>query len=133
MFTKGDIYRRRDLHEKYGGQQQGGISTPAKFDIIMLFTSERGQEHGYSDGWRDKNTFLYTGEGQHNDMSFTRGNKAIREHFENGKELHVFSQKMKGYVEYIGQMVYKGHHFVDGSDTAGQMRKMIVFELAPVE
>jgi 5-methylcytosine-specific restriction protein A len=133
MFVKGEVYRRRDIHRKYGGQQQGGISTPADHNLIFLFTGERGEEHGYSDTWNDADTFLYTGEGQRGEMSFVRGNKAIRDHLEDGKELHLFSQKSKGFVEYIGQMVCNGYHFKNGPDTDGNMRKMMVFELSRVE
>src|SRR5665213_2753622 len=31
MFVPRQIYRRRDLHHQFGGQQQGGVSTPAQF------------------------------------------------------------------------------------------------------
>jgi 5-methylcytosine-specific restriction protein A len=133
MFVPGEVYRRRELHEKYGGQMQGGISTPAEHKIVMLFTSERGKEHGYSDGWTERGVFLYTGEGQKGDMEFVRGNAAIRDHLEHGKEIHLFSQTSKGYVEYIDQMMCTGYHFRQGPDSNGEMRKMIVFELVPVK
>jgi 5-methylcytosine-specific restriction protein A len=133
MFTVGEIYRRRELHEKYGGQEQGGISTPANHKFILLFTGDRGKEHGYSDEWKGNRVFLYTGEGQRDDMTFTRGNKAIRDHLEDGKELHLFENRTKGYVEYVGQMVFTGYHYEQGTDTDGNARQMIVFELKPVE
>ena len=129
MFTRGNVYRRRHLHQLYGGQEQGGISTPSGHNMIFLFTSDRGQEHGYQDGWTDEGTFLYTGEGQKGDMQFVRGNKAIRDHMQNGKELHLFKQAGPAHVEYIGQMVYVGHHFKPGPDTQGNIRQLIVFEL----
>lgn len=102
MFTQGQVYQRRKIHELFGGQQQGGISTPANHKVIFIFTAERGEEHGYTDGWKDTKTFFYTGEGQYGDMSFTRGNKAIRDHEENGRDIHLFAQTSSGYVEYIG-------------------------------
>ena len=49
MFVQGQVYRRRDLHDQYGGQQQGGISTPANHPIILLFTGKSGQQNGYAD------------------------------------------------------------------------------------
>ena len=30
MFVQGKLYVRRDLHRSYGGQRQGGISTPSQ-------------------------------------------------------------------------------------------------------
>ena len=38
-FVVGRTYnRRRDIHTKFEGQRQGGISTPAKHPVIFLFT-----------------------------------------------------------------------------------------------
>ena len=70
MFEVGHIYdRRRDIHAKYGGQQQGGISTPAGSQHIFLFTGEAGEQYGYEDGWDENGVFCYTGEGQVVDSS----------------------------------------------------------------
>lgn len=132
MFTKGKEYRRRDIHKLYGGQEQGGISTPASHNMVFLFRSPRGQESGYVDGWTDQGTYFYTGEGQRGDMEFKRGNAAIRDHLAAGKELHLFEQSRPGYVIYVGQMVYQGYHYRQGPDAQGYIRQMIVFELKPV-
>jgi 5-methylcytosine-specific restriction enzyme A len=50
---------------------------------------------GYSDEWADEGIFLYTGEGQHGDMRFIGGNRAIRDHSKNGKALYVFESIKK--------------------------------------
>jgi len=89
LFVPGRTYRRRDLHKRLGGQRQGGISTPKSRNIILLFTGESGKQHGYDDDWTDDGIFLYTGEGQHGDMRFVAGNKAIRDHSITGKDLHL--------------------------------------------
>lgn len=68
LFVPGQVYRRRDLHSRYGGQQQGGISTPSRHNLILLFTGDVGQQHGYSDEWSPEGIFLYTSEGQKGDM-----------------------------------------------------------------
>jgi 5-methylcytosine-specific restriction protein A len=50
-FERGRIYNRRDeIHEKFGGQGQGGISTPRATPAIFLFTGETGEQYGYRDG-----------------------------------------------------------------------------------
>jgi 5-methylcytosine-specific restriction protein A len=79
-----------------GGQRQGGISTPTKRPIVLLFTGESGSDHGYQDAWLDDRPFSYTGEGQRGDMTFSRGNVAIRDHVKNGKTLHIFRQLDRG-------------------------------------
>lgn len=129
-FVQGRMYRRRDLHEQFGGQRQGGISTPRGKDFILLFTGEAGEQHGYSDGWRE-GVFLYTGEGQVGDMEFVRGNAAIRDAMDTGKVLHLFAQVRKGQVRYLGPMICTGYHYVDGRDTDSRKRRMIRFELTP--
>jgi Domain of unknown function (DUF3883) len=134
VFVPGQTYRRRELHEKFGGQRQGGISTPAKAPFILLITGESGKQHGYSDEWTNDGTFLYTGEGQRGDMKFVGGNRAIRDHRENGKALQVFEQdkKDKRFLRYLGEMEYVQHTYRGASDKEGKQRKAIVFHLRPV-
>ena len=132
MFTKGKEYRRSDIHNLYGGQRQGGISTPADHAMIFLFSSPRGETYGYHDGWTPDGLYLYTGEGQQGDMVFERGNAAINNHLANGKDLHLFERSQQGHVLYVGQMVCQGYHYRQGPDIRGDMRQMIVFELKPV-
>jgi len=39
-------------------------------------------------------------------MQFVRGNKAVRDHFKDGKEVYLFSYgRRRGWVRYVGQMV----------------------------
>jgi len=133
MFEKNKIYNRRnDLHKKYGGQMQSGISTPSKHSFIMLFTSTTGEQYGYKDGWNTDGNFVYTGEGQEGDMSFIRGNLAIREHATHDKDIHLFKYVSIGYVKYIGRMAYHSHRITEGQDVNGNTRKIIIFTLKPI-
>lgn len=63
MFELGKVYRRKDLHEEFGGQEQGGIVTPRSQPLILLITGEGGADYGYLDEERNDGTFLYYGEG----------------------------------------------------------------------
>ena len=133
MFVHGQPYRRRDLHTLWGGQQQGGISTPAKHSLILLFTGEQGEQYGYSDGWSEDGIFLYTGEGQRGDMEFVRGNRAIRDHELTGKDLHLFSAlKKRSFVRYVDQVICTGYYRRLGPDVDETLRQVIVFELTPI-
>ena len=130
-FEEGKTYhRRQDLHARYGGQQQGGISTPADFSFIFLFTGKSGSDFGYRDEFRPDGTFWYTGEGQYGDMEMKRGNRAIRYHQREGTELHLFETTGRGEVRYLGEAVYLGHHREERPDADGERRQAIVFELA---
>lgn len=138
-FVKDQVYVRRVLLNQYGGQQQGGISTPRNHPIIFLFTGEGGEAHGYGyDGWRrSTNLYEYTGEGQQGDMTFQRGNKAIRDHQANGKRLFLFHQlpkrpETRGKVRFMGEMACVGYR-IEQHDSSGTARDAIVFLLEPVE
>ena len=124
-FVSGEIYNRQKLHDKYGGQRQGGISTPKGQDFIFLFSSRRGKESGYSDEWDDP-IYFYFGEGTKGDMSFTKGNKAILNHINNGKRLYLFKGDQR---EYIGEFQYYDHHYREAPDFDSKLRIAIVFEL----
>lgn len=130
-FERGQVYRRNEIHDKIGGQQYGGISTPKNSNYILLFTGEMGKEFGYADGWTEEGLFLYTGEGQVGDMQFSKGNLAIRDHIKNGKDLLVFAYVKPGFVRFVDQMLYTGHRFETRPDKNGVDRQAIIFELTP--
>lgn len=131
-FQVGRYYERRQLHRTYGGQERGGISTPAKHPLLFLFTGQPGEPFGYKDWWDDDGVFHYYGEGQRGDMEFRVGNKAIRDHAGNSKELHVFKMKRHDpLVCYLGQMLCVGYDIVQAPDVEGHNRKAIVFRLRP--
>jgi Protein NO VEIN, C-terminal len=132
--SPGRIIRRRELHKTFGGQTQGGISTPSNGQLVILISGDSGKQHGYSDEWTDDGVFLYTGEGQRGDMKFQAGNRAIRDHVQNQKTLQLFEQnkKDKRFLRYIGEMEYIKHSFQDAPDTDGAKRQAIVFHLRPV-
>jgi len=134
-FVVGQTYdRRADIHTPFGGQQQSGIVTPAHAPYIFLFTGSSGTDYGYSDGWDQDGVFIYTGEGQVGDMEFVRGNRAIRDHAQNGKDLLLFEAlgKSRG-IQFIGAFACGSWEYRRGPDKDGADRQLIVFHLNPVE
>lgn len=135
-FAVGALYSRRvDIHAAFGGQRQGGISTPASSPFIFIFTGEAGKAHGYSDFWEADDVFHYYGEGQRGDMRYTGGNLAILRHDVNAKRLLLFQAMGKGRpYRFLGEMRLLKPYEQDGvPDTEGNPRKAIVFQLQPVE
>ncbi|WP_193565095.1 AAA family ATPase [Natronorubrum aibiense] len=124
-------YNRQNLHSKYGGSIQGGIAPSRDEPVVFLFTGGTGEAHGYQDEIRPDGTVIYTGEGQVGDMEMKRGNRAIRDHLEHGRELHFFTMETEG-VQYVGQFMYAGHFFEEIPDSEGNARKGIRFKLAPI-
>ncbi|SDJ73545.1 HNH endonuclease [Salimicrobium halophilum] len=133
-FEKGKHYRRTQVHQLYKGQPQNGISTPANYPYIFIFTGDSGEQYGYRDGWNETSTvYYYTGEGQNGNMDFTKGNKAIRDHAENGETIYLFKYVASGIVEFIDEMAYVGHEMRFVPDHDGNEREAIVFYLERIE
>ncbi|MCX2728138.1 hypothetical protein OO015_11615 [Thermomicrobium sp. 4228-Ro] len=57
MFVPGREYRREDIHRLVGGQRQSGIVTPRGSRFVLLFSSPRGGDYGYRDGWSEDGRF----------------------------------------------------------------------------
>jgi 5-methylcytosine-specific restriction protein A len=134
-FQRGMSYRRREeVHGKFGGQQQGGISTPRDQPFIFLFTGDEGEAYGYKDGWDPSGVFLYTGEGQEGDMEFSGGNRAIRDHAADGKDLLLFQTLGKGKsVRFVGSFSCANYEYRTGPDRTGKQRQTLVFHLLPAD
>ena len=131
-FHEQRIYnRRRDIHAIYGGQQQGGVCTPSLHPLVILFTGSSGEQHGYSDGWSPEGVLRYFGEGQVGDMVFERGNRAIRDHLVDGKDLLMFQTRGREGVRFLGQFECAGYSIEKALDREDNQRSAIVFELVP--
>lgn len=133
LFTIGQRYHRQtQLHDKFGGNRQSGISPCSKHPIIFLFHSASGKESGYQDGVDSDNKYNYSGEGSRGDMEFTRGNKAILNHQADKRELHLFKKEKSGLYQYLGQFEYAYHQILESEDIENKKRKLIQFTLARV-
>ncbi len=132
-FERGRVYhRRQDIHARFGGQQQGGIITPAEHSLVIIITAEEGLAHGYADRTRADGVFEYFGEGQIGDMQMLRGNAAIVRHSADGRSLLLFRKIASG-LRFEGEMVYENHHIERAPDRTQTMRDAIVFELRPLD
>jgi len=135
-FEVGALYnRQKEIHAVFGGQQQGGISTPKEHPLVIAFTGEAGVSHGYHDFWDDDEVFHYFGEGQVGDMKYVAGNRAIGEHTKDGKTLVVFQMMGKGRpYRYLGRFMCQSSYVHPGTpDREGQPRSAIVFRLKSLE
>jgi hypothetical protein len=74
--------------------------------VFVITAPEKGRAYGYIyDGRADDGFFHYTGEGQVGDQQMTQGNRAIRDHELEGRELHLFEADGKE-LEYVGAFRY---------------------------
>jgi predicted RNA-binding protein with PUA-like domain len=133
----GDHIRRTELHDRYSGSGQSGISPSRTTPNILVFTDPRsGERHGYFDQWAPDDSFHYTGEGQRGDQTMTRGNLAILSHRADGRALRVF-QGAKGTVQYVGEFALdelEPYTLAEAPSTAnGPPRQVIRFHLVPID
>lgn len=132
----GEEIRRVELHDRYGGIRQGGISPSVQSKNVLIFTdASTGEQHGYDDVWESDDRFRYTGQGQTADQVFTKGNKAIRDHLQDGRHLRLFIGS-RGTVRYAGEWILDpGEPYSWGrakSTNGGPERKVIHFHLIRV-
>jgi predicted RNA-binding protein with PUA-like domain len=133
----GATIRRSELHDRYGGSRQDGISPCRKTPNILIFTDPRsGERHGYYDLWATDDSFHYTGRGQRGDQTLTSGNLAVANHAKDGRALRLF-QGAKGIVQYIGEFVLDDQDPYDWgaahSTRGGPQRRVIRFHLRRVD
>jgi 5-methylcytosine-specific restriction protein A len=134
-FQIGQLYsRKQDIHDRFGGSQRSGISHCKDAPFIFLFTGSLGEQYGYKDHWDSEGLFRFTGEGQTGDMRFSNGNKAIRDHQLEGRDLLLFEQlgKSKPY-RFLGEFVCTSYEYKGMPDREGHTRQGIVFHLLNVD
>ncbi|MGO4765534.1 HNH endonuclease [Cupriavidus sp. 2KB_3] len=133
-FVIGQIYDRfSEINDIFGGSRQSGIAPSRRAHAIFLFTGRTGEKYGYTDYRDDQGVYWYSGEGQLGDMVFKSGNKAVRDHAQNGQALHLFKSlgKARG-QKYLGEHTCGVPKFERGIDKERRERDVIVFPLIPV-
>jgi hypothetical protein len=129
----GEQILRRELHDRYGGRQQGGIGPSRKAPVILFFTDPAaGHRHGYYDGWDDDGLFNYYGEGQLGDQRLVQGNKAILNHKTDGRTLEGFLARGTT-VTYLGTFELVDHYWTEAHESgSATVRQVVVFRLRPL-
>ena len=135
--TPGEAIRRRELHARYGGNGQAGITRSSTSPNVFIFTDlSSGSQHGYVyDGWSDDGSlFLYTGMGQTGDQQLTSGNAAIANHASDGRTIRLFDG-VGGLIRYVGAFTVDPEQPYEERQApatgGGPMRKVLVFRLQP--
>lgn len=131
----GELIRRKELHDRFGGSRQGGTIPSRTSPNVFLFLDRRvGESHGYYDGWVDDHLY-YTGHGQQGDQELRAGNAAVVNHVEDGRAVRVF-RGAGGEVTYLGEFALdrvQPLFWMEATEPAtGQPRQVVVFRLLPV-
>lgn len=135
-FQVGALYSRKtDIHDRFGGRRQQGISMSKDSPFVIVFTGDAGKLHGYADEWDEDGVFHYYGEGQSGDMTMTAGNRAVDRHLLDGKRLLVFKSLGHGKpYRFDGEFVKRSWYNKPNTPaTRGPNRNAIVFRLDPID
>lgn len=138
VLQPGDEVLRTSLHAEYGGQEQGGISTPKSTPDVFIFTDpEKGAKYGYDkfEGLREDGNYSYTGEGQVGDQLIDkRGNGALIRSAEQGRIIRLFRTR-KTYATYVGSFTLGNPAYWESTipDIYGKNRRGYIFNLEPID
>lgn len=137
LLEPGDTVRRGSVHDAYGGQRQGGISTPRDSRHILIFTNPAaGEDFGYAqyEGLREDGSYAYTGEGQNGHQQFKGGNRAIRDAAQNGKTIRLFRTNRSS-ATYVGAFTTGSPPYAIETipDADRNPRDGIIFNLLPLD
>jgi 5-methylcytosine-specific restriction protein A len=99
----------------------------ANHPYIFIFSGQTGSQHGYKDQWENPNVFSYTGEGQVDDMTFVRGNLALRDHLRRGKRVFLFIQTQRAFVQFESELEFIETDFFEAPDRNRKQRTAIKF------
>jgi hypothetical protein len=132
----GEVVKRSELHNEYGGSRQGGICPARGAHAIFLFTDpKRGAKHGYEDGWGLDKKYHYSGQGTSGDQTMTGNNLAVLHHVADRRPLYLFESAQRSYVRLVGEFRIdsdRPFYIIDSESTDGsETRQMIVFCLNP--
>lgn len=130
----GSIYRRADLHTRFGGSRYSGIVPCKREPVVLLFHTEEPSQQFYRDGFDDEGVYWYSGEGTSGDMEWTQSNRAVRDHAQLGLDLLFFerAQRKDGLWRFAQIFHYLSHRQEERVDKKGGRRSAIIFGLVPV-
>lgn len=106
---------------------------PTENTVVLI--SSIGKAKGnfvYHDKWTEDGDYLYSGEGKTGHQAMTKGNLAIRDAAQNGKEIHLFVKFSPQEYYYQGIFKLVDYSYEDDQDEDGNIRKEYKFRLKKV-
>lgn len=130
----GGVYSRSDIHGRFAGNRQKGISVSTKESVILLFHTKEPSRQFYADGVDEDGVYWFSGEGRLGDMQWSSENSQLREAAETPRSLLMFERYRRagGLWRFHGEMFCLGHKEVTQLDEKGNLRRAFVFALAKI-
>jgi len=131
----GAIYRRRDLHERFGGNPMVGIAPSPSEPVVLLFHTKETSQQFYGDEFDKNGVYWYSGKGARGDMPWNPANVAVRDHENDRRDLLFFerAQRKDGLWRFTHVMNCIEHRIERRPDIDGAERNAIMFGLVPIE
>lgn len=128
-FHIGQIIKRSEIHDQYGGNRRAGISPCSNYPYLFIVSVPSGQNHGYEDRWENEEIYSYTGQGKYGDMKLESNNLQLLEHKKNGKRVFLFVGTERSYVQFQGELEFFDADIFPSLDSDGKERMAIRFFL----
>ena len=134
QLSLGAVYRRADLHIRFGGSRFSGIVPSKQEPVILLFHTQEPVQQFYRDGFDGDGIYWYSAEGSSGDMTWTPSNRAVRDQAMLGLDLFFFErvQRKDGLWRFAQIFYYFSHKQEQRPDKTGNTRAAIIFGLLSV-
>lgn len=109
-----------------------GINPTDSTVVLISSISKAGGNFVYHDKWTADGEYLYSGEGKTGNQTMTKGNLAIRDAAQSGKQIHLFVKFSPQEYYYQGIFELVDCTYEDDRDEAGNIRKEYKFRLRKV-
>ena len=132
----GTTLLRREVHTRYGGSRQSGISPSAKSRNVFVFSDlETGKKFGYDkhEGRHEDGSYRYTGEGQIGNQTLkSNGNAALLSAETKDRSIRLFKTDGTS-ATYIGEYTLGDppYRVERALDRDNKERNVLVFNLMP--
>lgn len=135
---RGQTLKRRALHALVGGAHQWGITSCLNGTNVLVFSNPASaRKHGYDvfEGLQKSGIYTYTGQGLVGDQSIESGsNRTLLATQSSGRPIRLFTANGPE-VTYLGRyrLAEVPFQYESAPDSSGLLRRVIVFNLLPIE
>ena len=133
--TRQPVLTYQQVEEQFGIRITGfgrGINPTDNTVVLISSISKASGNFVYHDKWTADGDYIYSGEGKTGDQTMTKGNLAIRDAAQNGKEIHLFVKFSPQEYYYQGIFELVDYTYEDDKDEDGNIRKEYKFRLKKV-
>ena len=129
------VFTYQQVEDQFGIKISGFGRGINPTDATVILISSIGRSSGkfvYHDKWTTDGDYLYSGEGKTGDQTLTKGNLAIKNAAQDGKQIHLFVKFSPQEYYYQGIFELVDYTYEEEKDEGGNARKEYKFRLKKV-